>query len=322
VGVDIAAVTAMVVWLPVGGSSSRPVQSAQTPQGYADVQTHLQASGVPPAQTLVVLEATGSYWISLATVLADAGDAVSVINPSQAHDVAKALLKRATTDAIDAGDPGPVRRTRGRRSAGRRPRPSTPHSSSAWRERETLLGLRQQVRHHLHALQQGPIVIAAVRQRMESLIATRSAQIAEVDAESGPVVQHDAAWTTAATRLQSSTGIGLLTAAWLVVTTLTVSVCATPDAATASAGLAPYVGDSGTRVRRHPRIGHTGNRRLRTALSMATLSAARTNPPIKAFYDRLRAAGKPKKVARCAAARKLLHLAWAVVTKDQDFDPD
>ncbi len=55
---------------------------------------------------------------------------------------------------------------------------------------------------------------------------------------------------------------------------------------------------------------------------MATLSAARTNPPIKAFYDRLRAAGKPKKVARCAAARKLLHLAWAVATKDQDFDPD
>ncbi len=75
-------------------------------------------------------------------------------------------------------------------------------------------------------------------------------------------------------------------------------------------------------MRKHPRIGHTGYRRLRTALYMATLSAARRNPPIKAFYDRLRAAGKPKKVARCAAARKLLHLAWAVVTKDQDFDPD
>src|SRR5262245_5340060 len=41
----------------------------------------------------------------------------------------------------------------------------------------------------------------------------------------------------------------------------------------------------------------------------------------KAFYTRLRAAGKPEKVARCAAARKLLHIAWAVVTKTQDFDP-
>lgn len=93
-----------------------------------------------------------------------------------------------------------------------------------------------------------------------------------MDAEIGPVLQHDAAWTKAAARLQSGTGSGLLTAAWLLVTTLTVSVCATPDAATASAGRAPDVGDSGASVRKHPRIGHTGNRRLRTALSMATLS--------------------------------------------------
>jgi hypothetical protein len=42
---------------------------------------------------------------------------------------------------------------------------------------------------------------------------------------------------------------------------------------------------------------------------------------VKAFYERLRAAGKPPKVARCAAARKLLHIAWAVVTKEQDFNP-
>ena len=44
--------------------------------------------------------------------------------------------------------------------------------------------------------------------------------------------------------------------------------------------------------------------------------------PIQAFYDRLRAAGKPPKVARCAAARKLLHLAWALGTKQRRFDPD
>ena len=54
---------------------------------------------------------------------------------------------------------------------------------------------------------------------------------------------------------------------------------------------------------------------------MATLSAARYNPAIKAFYQRLRAAGKPQKVARCAAARKLLHLAWALGSKRQRFEP-
>jgi hypothetical protein len=54
---------------------------------------------------------------------------------------------------------------------------------------------------------------------------------------------------------------------------------------------------------------------------MASLAAARFNPIIQAHYDRLRAAGKPPKVARCAAARKLMHLAYAVVTKRQAFDP-
>jgi hypothetical protein len=55
-------------------------------------------------------------------------------------------------------------------------------------------------------------------------------------------------------------------------------------------------------------------------LYLASLSATRYNPAIKEFYERLRAAGKPMKVARCAAARKLLHIAWAVVTKGQPFD--
>ncbi len=53
---------------------------------------------------------------------------------------------------------------------------------------------------------------------------------------------------------------------------------------------------------------------------MATLSAAQTNPIIKTFYDRLRAGDKPIKVARCVATRKLLHIAWAVVTKRQPFE--
>jgi len=72
-------------------------------------------------------------------------------------------------------------------------------------------------------------------------------------------------------------------------------------------------------VRGQARIGHGGQSRLRTALYMATLAAVRYNPEIKAFYTRLRAAGKPSKVARCAAARKLLHLAWALVTKQQRY---
>jgi Transposase IS116/IS110/IS902 family len=89
------------------------------------------------------------------------------------------------------------------------------------------------------------------------------------------------------------------------VSTLNFTTCDTVEALTAYAGLAPMPRQSGTSVWHRPSIGHTGNGRLRTAFYMATLSAAQHNPVIKAFYTRLRAAGKPEKVARCAAARKL-----------------
>ncbi len=110
VGVDIAAATAMAAWQPAGGKVGRPLQIAQSPEGHAELHAKLRASGVPAGETLVVMEATGSYWITLATTLAQWGYAVSVINPSQAHDFAKALLKRAKTDAIDAQTSSPARR--------------------------------------------------------------------------------------------------------------------------------------------------------------------------------------------------------------------
>ena len=76
---------------------------------------------------------------------------------------------------------------------------------------------------------------------------------------------------------------------------------------------------SGTSLRGRAQIGHAGNGRLRTALYTATLTAARYNPSLRAFYQRLRAAGKPTKVARGATARKLLHLAWAMVKKREPY---
>ena len=150
----------------------------------------------------------------------------------------------------------------------------------------------------------------------------RASQISEVEQEIAAALQQDSAWATAARRLQSVTGIGLLTAATILTATVKFTLCPTAEAATAYAGLAPNLYQSGTSVRGRATIGHAGHSQLRRVLYLASLSAARYNPGVKPFYDRLRAAGKPPKVARCAAARKLLHIAWAVVTKNCDFDPN
>ena len=320
VGVDIAAMTAAVSTQRAGVRASRSSTIDQTPEGYTKLVHQLQATGHAPSEVLVVMEATGSYWINLATRLVHEGFVVSVINPAQAHHFAKALLKRAKTDAIDA-------QTLAQLALVLQPEPWTlpPPIYHALRQRlaqrDDLLNLRQQVDNQLHALRQHPEVVAEVRARMERLLATFEGQLTEVEAEITAALRQDAAWAAAAQRLQSITGVGWVTAAWTLVTTLNFTTCDTVEALTAYAGLAPMPRQSGTSVWHRPAIGHIGNARLRTAFYMATLSAVQHNPVIKTFYTRLRTAGKPEKVARCAAARKLLHLAWAVVKKDQPFDP-
>jgi transposase len=320
VGVDIAAKTFTATWMAPGGNPMRPLTFEQTSQGFASLQARLLATCPAPAEILVVMEATGSYWIALATTLAHAGFRVSIVNPAQAHAFAKALLKRAKTDAIDA-------QTLARLAALLQPAAWVPPPAIYLElqqrlvQREALIGLRQQVRNQRHALLQAPTIVASVRERMECLLVSLDAQIAAIERELKEVIHLDASWAATARLLLSIPGVGLLTAAWLLVSTLNFSLGATPEQLAAYAGLAPMVHASGTSVRDRPRIGHSGNGRLRTALYLATLSATRHNPRIRAFYLRLCAAGKPKKVARCAAARKLLHLAWAIARKGIPFDP-
>jgi transposase len=102
VGVDIAATTAAVATQRSGAHASRSFTIDQTPEGFTRLVHQLQATSRVPSEVLVVMEATGSYWINLATRLVHEGFMVSVINPAQAHHFAKALLKRAKTDTIDA----------------------------------------------------------------------------------------------------------------------------------------------------------------------------------------------------------------------------
>ena len=320
VGIDVSATTFTVACKRADAAPSRAFTLEQTPAGFAELQRRLLAQEADSSAILIVMEATGTYWMTLATTLAAAGFAVSVINPAQAHDFAKALLKRTKTDAIDA-------QTLAELAARLQPERWTP-PPQVYTElhqrlvhRDALVDVRTQFRNQLHALVQQPLVIGSVQSRLESLIATLSQEIAALEQEIVQALQQDAAWAAAARRLETIKGLGTLTIAWLLTTTINFTLTTSAEAAANYAGLVPQLRQSGSSVRGRPSIGHAGNARLRHALYMASLSAVQHNPLIKPFYRRLRAAGKPGKVAVCAAARKLLRIAWAVATKDQDFDP-
>ncbi len=318
-GVDIAAASFMAAWARPAQAPSTPHPFEQTPAGFAAFQKQLVATGVAPDATLVVLEATGSYWVALAVELHSAGYRVAVANPAHVHNYAKSLPRRGKTDGLDAH----LLTLFGleRQPAAWTPPPAVYHElRQRLVARDGLLTMRQQARNQVHALEQWPVRVAAVQQQMSEVIESLDQQVRALETAIAEVLA-DGAWAASAAHLQSIPGLGLVTAAWLLVGTVNFTTCASAQAAANYAGLAPMERQSGTSIRGRPSIGHGGNQRMRTALYMATLSAARYNPVIKTFYTRLREAGKPAKVARCAAARKLVHLAFAVVTKEQDFDP-
>jgi transposase len=316
VGVDIAATTFTAVWTAAGGQPNRPTTFAQTPDGYT---AFMQQLASVPADTLIVMEATSSYWVALAVALHEAGYHVSVVNPKHLHHYAKSLPRRSKTDALDAALI--------QQFALERPlRPWTP-PPTVYHElrqrlvaRDALAEMRQQARNQRHALQQWPVVVVSVKQQFDAVETELTARLATLDAEIAAILKHGA-WAQSAALLQGIAGIGPTTTAWLLVATLNFELCATPEAAVAYVGLDPLQHESGTSVWQPAHIGRGGHARVRKALYLASLSAAQHNPAIRTFYERLRARGKPMKVARCAAARKLLHIAWAVVSKGQPFDP-
>lgn len=319
VGVDIAATTFVASWARAHQAPERARSFSQTPSGFAAFQSFSATFG-HPQETLVVLEATGSYWVRLAVTLHEAGFAVSVVNPAHIHNYLRSLPSRSKTDALDAQMLTQFAQERNP------PRWTPPeHIYHELRQRlvarDGLLEMRQQARNQLHALTQWPVVIDSVREHLEGAIAELDQRISALEGELAHVLC-DGVWAESAALLMSISGVGVLTSAWLLVATLNFKGCASAEAASAYAGLVPRARESGTSVRGRARIGHSGHARLRTALYMATMSGVRSNPILRAQYERLRAAGKPPKVARCAVARKLVHLAYAVVTKKQMFDPN
>jgi transposase len=244
-----------------------------------------------------------------------------VINPKQAHHFAQALLKQAKTDAIDA-------QTLAQLASLLQPKPWQP-PGEVWEEiyqrlveRDNLVQMRQMLRNQLHALRQWPHIAQAVVARKQQLLDQMQQQIDTIDRELEHFLRTEDQWATAAAKLRSIKGIGLLSTAWLLVITNGFTTCDDAEPLVSYLGLAPHPRESGTSCRGRRHVGHGGHARARRVLYQASISASRYNPIIKAFYDRLIARGKPVKVARCAAARKLVHLAWAVATKEQLFDPN
>jgi transposase len=252
---------------------------------------------------LIVLEATGGREVPLVAALAEAALPVAVVNPRQGRAFARASGQLAKTDALDA-------QVLARFAEVVHPTPR-PLPDAQAQELSALLTRRRQLVGMLTAERQRlDTALPAVQRPIQRHVAWLEQELADLDRTLRAAVHASPLWRAQEDLLRSVPGIGPTTAYMLVADWPELGPL-NRKASAALVGVAPLNCESGTL--RGRRLVWGGRARVRTALDMATLVATRHNPVIRAFYQRLCAAGKPKKVALVACLRKLLTILNALV---------
>ena len=268
-------------------------------QGIAELVAHLDR--LHPA--LVVLEATGGIELPLVGALAAARLPVVVVNPRQTREFARSTGRLAKTDAIDA-------QVLAQFAEAVRPA-LRPLPDAATQELSALLARRRQLVEMLVAEKNRLRTAArAVRSDILEHIRWLERRLADLDRDLAQTIRSSPIWREKDDLLQSAPGVGPVVSTTLLAGLPELGRLNRKQIA-ALVGVAPLNRDSGTL--RGKRSVWGGRSQVRAVLYMATLVATRRNPAIQAFYERLIAAGKPKKVALTACMRKLLTVLNAMV---------
>lgn len=264
------------------------------------------------APTLIVMEATGGLEVRIATELASEGLPVSVINPRQARDFAKATGRLAKTDQVDAAMLAEFAKAIRPQVRPLKDKDAIALNDMVCRRRQ-LIDMRVQ-----ETLRLGTAASKVLQKNLHKHIAWLDKQIGEIDHDLTKRLRESEVWRAKDDLLRGIPGVG-------AVTTLTM-LAKCPELGTLSrreiaalTGVAPLANDSGKH--RGKRFIWGGRADVRAVLYMAALAAMRCNEPIKAFAERLKKAGKPPKVVIVACMRKLLTIMNSMLKNNAPWNP-
>jgi transposase len=259
----------------------------------------------------IVVEATGGYERAVVHAAAQAGMPVSVVNPRQVREFARATGRLAKTDAIDAQVLA--------RFGGRLEPVPTQLAGEEQADFASLVARRRQLREMLTAERNRlPLARPSARRSIEAHIGWLEQELAAVERELDADIAADPHQAERAALLQSVPGVGQVLSMTLLADFPELGTLERRQAA-ALAGVAPLNRDSGTLRGRRTVWG--GRATVRAALYMAALVGTRFNPVLKDFYQRLLANGKVKKLALVACMRKLLVILNAIVRSGRAWAP-
>lgn len=266
-----------------------------------------QARAVAP--TAIVLEASGGLEAAVAAALAEVRLPVAVVNPRQARDFAKATGQLAKSDALDA-------RMLAHFAEAIRP-VVRPLPDAEQQRLAALMARRRQVVDMLVAEQQRlHRARPAVRERVAAHVAWLDAELRALDGDVDAAIQASPLWRARDDLLRSVPGVGPVLSRTLLANLPELGRLDRKQIATL-VGVAPLARESG---RWRGRRGIWGGRaEVRRVLYLATVVAVHHNPTIRSFYERLRAAGKPPKVALVACMHKLLLILDALLRSGQPW---
>lgn len=320
VGVDLAKDSFQVCLLDERTGQRRDLNFTYDDRGIARFLA-LLAPQQPPRCVLVVMEATGGLQRRLAAELAAAAVPalrVAVVNPKRVRDFAKAVGALAKTDPLDAWV---IARFAQAVRPADRPLPSEQQARLAAlaARRRQLLAMRTQELNRLGQFDtpqfgQAP---AAVGKGIKKLIALLDGQVEEVDGLIAELVEADERWAAKAAILQTAKGVGQATAHGMLAEMPELGTLNRRQVA-CLAGLAPFSHDSGKL--KGTRCIWGGRAAARSWLYMASLSAVRFNPQLRAMYQRLKGRGKKAKVALVACMRKLLTILNTMLRNNTPWD--
>ena len=260
---------------------------------------------------LVVLEATGGLELTLTGELAAVGLPVAVVNPRHVRDFARAAGKLAKTDALDA-------QVLAHFAEAMQPEPRPLPDASAQEFRAMVTRRRQLVEMITAEKNRFRTATHRVRPQVQGHIRWLEESLEGLDKDLGDLIRSSPLWRAKEKVLRSTPGVGPVLSMTLLSDLPELGVLNRGEIA-ALVGVAPFNRDSGTL--RGKRKVWGGRGQVRAALYMAALVATRYNPVLRDFYQRLCAAGKPKKVALTACMRKLLTILNTMVRDHRHWNP-
>lgn len=262
--------------------------------------------------SLIVVEATGGYEAAIVAKLATGGLRVAVVNPRQVRDFAKATGVLAKTDALDA-------RVLAQFGRAIQPQVRAPKAEEL-SELEAVLTRRRQLIEMIttETHRRSTVTSRVIAKQIDQHLKWLAKQVEKADTDLGNKIARSTLMQRKLNVLTSVPGVGRVTAVSLIAQLPELGKL-NERQLSALVGVCPFNRDSGTLRGRRTIWG--GRARVRAVLYMAALVAARHNPLLKAFYQRLLASGKAKKVALVAVMHKLLLILNAMVKRDQMWEP-